>query len=159
MTDPSTDPHTRPGPFWGLPDPYTQSEFYDDVPAKRLFAWLVDSVLILLLTLLAIPLTAFVGLFFFAFLWMAVGFAYRTVTLTRGSATPGMRLMAIEMRTHRGERLDLPVAALHTLFYMASIAMVLPQIATIVLMLTGARAQGLHDLLLGTAAINRPRPA
>jgi hypothetical protein len=34
-------------------------------------------------------------------------------------------------------------------------AFVVPQIISVILMLTGARAQGLSDLVLGTAAINR----
>jgi uncharacterized RDD family membrane protein YckC len=142
---------------WGLPDPDTHAEFYADVPTKRLLAWVVDSILILLLTLLAIPFTAFVGLFFFAFLWLAVSLVYRIATLGRSSATPGMRLMAIEMRTGRGERFDPLTATLHTVIYLAMLTTVVPQAVSILLMLTGSRAQGLHDLLLGTAAINRAR--
>ncbi|MBN2905403.1 MAG: RDD family protein [Rhodobacteraceae bacterium] len=143
-------------PFWGLPDPALHGEFYADVAPKRLVAWVVDSVLIVLLALLALPFTAFVAVFFLPVFVVLVGFAYRTVTLARGSATWGMRLVAIEMRNARGERLDLPTAAMHTLIYSVGFAMVLPQLASIVLMLTGPRAQGLGDLVLGTAAINRP---
>ncbi|MRH20244.1 RDD family protein [Rhodovulum strictum] len=145
-----------PDPLWGLPDPALHAEFYKDVPAKRLVAWVVDTVLILLIALLALPFTAFAAVFVLPLFVAVVGFAYRTVTLARGSATWGMRLVAIEIRNGRGERLDLPSAALHTLLYSLSMAFVLPQVASVVLMLTGARAQGLHDLLLGTAAINRP---
>ena len=102
MTDQS-----RTDRLWGLPHPDTHGEFYADVPTKRFLAWLVDSVLILLLTLLAIPLTAFTGLFFFPFLWLTVSAVYRIASLSRSSATPGMRLMAIEIRNGRVVRLDL----------------------------------------------------
>ncbi|MBS8228700.1 RDD family protein, partial [Vannielia litorea] len=42
-----------------LPDPELNPEFYADTPAKRFFAWLVDGVLIFLVTLLVLPFTAF----------------------------------------------------------------------------------------------------
>lgn len=139
----------------GLPDPEFHAEFYADVPAKRLVAWLIDSVVIAILTLVAIPFTAFTALFYLPFLWLVVGLAYRIVTLARSSATPGMAIMALEMRTFRGERFDLPTAALHTLMYSVAIGMVLVQVVSIILMLTSARRQGLPDMILGTAAINR----
>lgn len=139
-----------------LPDPDYQADFYADVPVKRLIAWLVDTLLILLLSVLVLPFTAFTALFYFPFLAMTVGFFYRVLTIAGGSATPGMRLMAIELRNARGERLDLPQAALHTLLFTLFFSMILPQLASMALMLTSPRAQGLHDLVLGTAAINRP---
>ncbi|MFN3938006.1 MAG: RDD family protein [Gemmobacter sp.] len=140
----------------GLPDPDLRPEFYAAIPAKRLVAWLVDLVLIALLTVLVLPFTAFTGLFYLPFLYMVVGFAYRTVALARNSATPGMRLVAIEFRDRFGHRFDFGHALLHTLGYTVSISMVLPQVVSVVLMLTGSRAQGLTDIVMGTAAINRP---
>lgn len=138
-----------------LPDPDYHAEFYADVPVKRLLAFVVDMILILLLTLLVLPFTAFTGLFFFPFLMMVVGFVYRVLSIAAGSATPGMRLMAIELRNVRGERLDLGMAFVHTLLFSVFFSSVIPQIVSMALCLTGPRAQGLHDLLLGTAAINR----
>lgn len=140
----------------GLPDPDMQPEFYASVPVKRLVAWVVDSLLIGGLTLLIVPLTGFVALFFLPMLFLVVGVAYRWVTLTRSSATPGMRLVAIEFRDADGRRLDGAMALVHTLGFTLSMAFVLPQVVSVVLMLTGARAQGLTDVILGTAAINRP---
>lgn len=143
--------HTR----WGLPDPERKPEFYADVATKRFMAWIVDTILITLLCLLIIPFTAFTALFFLPLLYLVVGFVYRTVSLASRSATPGMRLMAVELRAGDGSRLDLPMAALHTLGYTVSVSMVLPQIVSIVLMLTSPRGQGLSDMVLGTAALNR----
>ncbi len=140
--------------FWGLPDPDTQAEFYADVPVKRAIAWVVD-VLIVYLTVFLISLLTFgIGFFFFAFLAFAVGFTYRTVSLANRSATIGMRMTSIELRNAHGERFDLPTAALHTIGYYLSMAFILAQMASIVLMLTSARAQGLTDHVLGTAAVN-----
>lgn len=141
--------------LWGLPDPETQPEFYADVPSKRFFAWIVDLVLIGLLVAVIVPFTAFTGLFFLPFLFLVVGFVYRVISLARSSATPGMRLVSLEFRTHKGEKFDLGIGFLHTLGYTISMSMVLPQVVSVVLMLTTARAQGLSDMVLGTAAINK----
>jgi uncharacterized RDD family membrane protein YckC len=143
----------------GLPDPDLQPEFYADTTLKRFLAWVVDTILITLICIVAIPLTAFVGLFFFAGLFLIVNLIYRIVTITRHSATPGMRLMAIEFRDRTGARFDLTTASLHTLLYMGMASVVILQVISIILMLAGSRGQGLHDHLLGTAAINRPDTA
>ena len=138
-----------------LPDPVLQSEFYADVPMKRLVAWLADTVLIAVICLLILPFTAFTGLFFFPLLMLVVGFAYRVVTIANRSATWGMRLMAIEFRAGTGERFGLGLATLHTLGTSVSFAMPLLQVVSVVMMLTTARKQGLTDMLLGTVALNR----
>lgn len=140
----------------GLPDPHGQPEFYADVPIKRLFAWLIDAVLILVASVLVLPFTAFLGLFFFPLLWLAVGLAYRTAFVARWSATPGMRVMSIELRDRMGRRLDAPLALLHALGYSFALATVVLQGVSVGLMLATPRGQGLHDLVLGTAMINRP---
>lgn len=143
----------RPGS--ALPDPDAQPEFYTAVPTKRLLAWLVDSVLITLFCVLALILTLGIGFFFLPVLMLTVGFVYRSVTLARGSATWGMALMAMEMRRHDGARFDALTAILHTLGYSMSMAFVFPQVISVMLMLLSARAQGLTDFVLGTAAVNR----
>lgn len=140
---------------WRLPNPDTQPEFYADVPVKRLVAFVVDTVVIIGLSLLIVPFTAFTGLFFFPVLMAVVGFAYRVVTIARSSATWGMRLTAIEFRDANGARFDLTQAFLHTLGLTISFAIPLLQVISIVLMLTDDRAQGLSDRVLGTVAINR----
>ncbi|WP_288939538.1 RDD family protein [uncultured Roseovarius sp.] len=140
---------------WHLPDPVTQPEFYSDVPAKRLLAWVVDTVLIVLICLLIVPFTAFTGLFFFPFLLLVVGFAYRVVTIARDSATWGMRLVSLEFRKLDGQRFDLPMALLHTLGLTISFGFPILQVISIVLMLTTERGQGLSDHVLGTVALNR----
>ena len=138
-----------------LPDPAYQPEFYETVAPKRFFAWVIDSVLILLLTVLALPFTAFLGIFVLPVMYLVIGFAYRVVTLTNGSATWGMRLMAIELRRWDGRRFDLEAAFLHTMGYSISMALPLLQVVSIVLMLTSSRGQGLTDHMIGSAALNR----
>jgi len=143
----------------GLPDPEIHPDFYQDVAVKRLMAWVVDTILILLATLLLVAATLFLTVFVFPLIFAGVHLAYRVFFIARDSATPGMRLMGIELRDAGGARLDTATAVLHTLAYSLIAAFVLPLLVSMVLMWTGARAQGLHDHLLGTAAINRPSAA
>ncbi len=142
--------HTDP-----LPDPHYQAEFYASVPTKRLLAWIADMILIAIVCVLILPFTAFTGIFFFPFLMLVVGFAYRVVTIANGSATWGMRLMSVELRNRRGERFDTSEAFLHTLGYTVSLAFPILQVISIVLMLTSARGQGLTDYVMDTVALNR----
>lgn len=142
--------------MWHLPDPQTQPEFYEDVAMKRLIAFVLDTVLIAVITVLVVPFTAFTGLFFFPFLMAAVGFVYRVITIANGSATLGMRLMAIEFRNASGARFDLGQAFLHTVGLNLSFAIMPLQLVSVVLMATTERGQGLTDHVMGSVAINRP---
>ena len=89
-----------------LPDPVDQPEFYQTIPTKRLLAWVVDVVLIGILTAIVVPFTLFLGLLFLPFLYATLSFFYRWISLSRSSATPGMQLMAIHFRDTRGAGLD-----------------------------------------------------
>ena len=139
----------------GLPDPDDCAELYADTLVKRGLAWVVDVILITLLSLLALPLTLFTTLFWFPLLYASVGFAYRVIGLARHSATPGMRLLAVEFRDHDGRRFDLGHAFAHVAGYTVSLTLFPVQLVSIVLMATTPKGQGLTDLVLGSAAINR----
>lgn len=138
-----------------LPDPISHAAFYEGVPVKRAVAWLIDMALIAALTLLVLPFTGFLALFFLGGLFLVLGFLYRWVSLSRSSATPGMRLCAIELRTASGDRFDPALAFAHTLGYSLSVAFVFPQLLSIALMLLTARGQGLTDHILGTVALRQ----
>jgi uncharacterized RDD family membrane protein YckC len=142
-------------PLSHLPDPQRQTAFYDGVTVKRGIAWVIDFVIVAMLVLPAILFTAFIGLFFLQVLFLMIGFAYRVLTIAAGSATWGMRMMAIEFRNARGERLDLAQAFFHTLGYTVSISIPVVQAASIICMFVTERGQGLTDLALGTVALNR----
>jgi hypothetical protein len=138
-----------------LPDPQYQAEFYDGVAVKRGIAWVVDTVLITLITVLIVPFTAFTALFFLPLLYLVVNVTYRWLTISGGSATWGMRLVAIEFRRTDGKRFDTGTALMHSLGYSLSVAFVLPQLLSVAMMLLGARGQGLTDMVLGSVAVNR----
>ena len=140
-----------------LPDPQTQPEFYDGVPTKRLLAWVVDVAITAVLTLLLLPFTGFLAFFVLVPFFFVIGFAYRTITIARGSATWGMRLFAIELRQSDGRRFDLGAAFFHTLGHTICITTTLLQVISIVLTLSTERGQGLTDHVMGTVAINKRR--
>ncbi|QDL92853.1 RDD family protein [Paroceanicella profunda] len=145
----------------GLPDPDHDPQFYDGVPLRRFIAWIIDIVIVGVLTTLALFVLALpsLGLIFFISLgvWAVIDFLYRVMTLSGGSATLGMRMMGIEIRTVTGDRLTSGLAVLHTALYLVCYAAGgLLQIASVVLMVAARPGRGIPDFILGTAAINRP---
>ena len=148
------------GPMYGLPDPDRDRQFYDGVRTRRLFAWVVDLAIILLI---GVPLATLFGLMtlgfgfaIFPLIVAVVGFFYRTATLAGGSATWGMRFTGIELRRGDGTRFDLTTALLHTALYTLCISVVVLQVISCFTILGTRYRQSLGDMLLGTAAINRP---
>lgn len=144
----------------GLPDPELDPQFYEGVPARRLVAWFIDVFIALLLT---VPVALVFGLVTLGFgflilplVYAVTSFLYRTLTIAGGSATWGMRAMGIELRRGDGTRLDLVYALAHVAIYTVCIGMLVLQLASIVAILGTRYGQGLHDLILGTTAINAP---
>ena len=140
-----------------LPCPDHRPEFYEGVLAKRAIAWGIDTLVITAMTIVAGILTLTVAFFLWPLVFVAIGALYRVATLAQGSATWGMRAMGIELRGPDCGRLDPMQATLHVAgYYAAWMFMVLPGLASIGAMIATPRRQGLSDLALGTAAINRP---
>ena len=140
-------------------DPAVHPERYEGVRSRRILAFLLDATAILLLMVLAFTvitvlgfLTLGLGWFLLPAVWPVVAILYEV--LTKGgpaSATPGMRAMGIELRTVAGERLDYPLALLHSLGFWFSVTLLTP-LVLVVALFTG-RKQLLHDLLLGTVVV------
>ena len=141
-----------------LPDPHLQPEFYGDIPVKRALAWAVDLVVTLLLTLLALVFTLFMGAFFFPLLFGAVSIAYRTVMLSRYGATIGMMLMALKWRRLDGQAPDALTAFYYAAFHTGLWTIFPAQIASIVMILVTPYRQGLHDTVLGTTMLHAVAP-
>lgn len=134
-------------------------ERYEGVRSRRVFAFLVDASAILLLMLVAFTIITVLGVLTFGLGWLLLPAVWPVVAilyevLTKGgpaSATPGMRLMGVELRTIAGERLDYPLALLHSLGFWFSMTLLTP-LVLVVSLFTG-RKQLLHDLLLGTVVV------
>jgi uncharacterized RDD family membrane protein YckC len=142
--------------YTSLPDPILQEGFYADTPMKRLFAWFIDMIVIVILSAVIVPFTAFTGIFFFPLLVLLVGFAYRVVMIANGSATLGMHMLSIELRNREGDKFGFGQAFLHTLGYSISMSMPVLQLVSVVMMLTTSRRQGLTDMIMGSVVVNKP---
>lgn len=132
----------------------SEGRLYADVAPRRAIAWMLDTVFIAMLVGLMIPLTGFLALFFLGWLYLVVSFVYRWLGLANGSGTPGMRIMGLTLRDRFGTRVDGLTAFLHTLFYTLSVAFVVPQVISFVLMAFTRAHQGTGDIVLGTALVN-----
>ncbi len=148
------------GQMSGLPDPDLDPQFYEGVPMRRLAAWLVDLVVVLIvgvpLALLFGLMTLGFGLALFPAIVGGTGFVYRVLTLASGSATWGMRFTGLEFRRHDGTRLDLLFALLHTAITAVCFGVVVLQMISCGTVLWTRYRQSLADIILGTTAINRP---
>lgn len=146
-----------------LPDPTLHPGFYDGVSVKRLAAWAIDTVLCFVMTLLLTMTPMLVNVVLVSaslLLWPAtfllVNSFYRFLTIRRRSATWGMRFFNIELRNHKAEKLDSTEAAVHTATFLGASLFVLPQVMSVILMVLSDRGQGLHDIVAGVTAINKP---
>lgn len=139
-----------------LPHPDDDPAFYAHVVEKRALAWVIDLVVTLLIVLVVIVLSAGLAAFMAPVLWSGVAIAYRMVFLTRYGATLGMLAAALRLRKLDGSRPDQRLCLWHAVLHALSMVFVLPQIASVAMMLTSPRRQALNDWLLGTVMINRP---
>lgn len=140
----------------GLPDPDNDAQFYSGVPAKRLVAFIIDVVLVWGMAILLSLLTLGIGFLILGFLIAAIDLIYRTVTIGSNSATLGMRMMGIELRTFGGDRFNTGHAFIHTLLFYAMLAFVVVQLVSVIMMGGSRYGRGLHDFIVGSTMINRP---
>ena len=149
--------------YGGVPalDPLARPELFDGVLPRRLLAFLVDAVLIGLLTIPLAVLNVFLGILTLGLSWFLfpvfiplVALGYNALTMGGpASATPGMRLFGLEMRIWDGQRMYVLLAALHAVVFWFSIYLLTPLVLLVGLF--SERRQLLHDLLLGTVLVDR----
>jgi uncharacterized RDD family membrane protein YckC len=139
-----------------LPDPQRHAAFYDGVAMKRGLAWVIDTLVVAALSAVFVVMTLGLGLLVLVFVFPALSFVYRWTCIARFGATAGMALMGLRVIGPDGRAPGNVTAFLHTLGYTVAFLTIIPQILSAGLMMTSPRAQGLHDLALGTAVINRP---
>jgi uncharacterized RDD family membrane protein YckC len=144
-------------------DPAASPELFEGVLARRLMAFLIDFVI------LAVPVV-FVAMFIFAvgIITFGLGFllyglltpamviwaiAYYGLTLgAPASATIGMRVMDIEMRTWYGSPAYFVLGAVHAIVFWITVSALTPFILLVCLF--NERRRCLHDMLVGTVIIN-----
>ena len=160
MTYQSATGETRRDAF----DPLIQPELFEGVRTRRILAFLLDALIIALLTFGAGIAVLILGVFtlglawiLFAILGPAVALLYVAFTLGGPSAaTVGMRIMGLEMRLWYGAPPYPLLAAMHALLFWFSLSILTPLILMIALF--SDRKRLLHDIVLGTVVINSRFP-
>ncbi|HEY5225697.1 MAG TPA: RDD family protein [Methylovirgula sp.] len=127
------------------------------VRTRRILALCVDFLVVSCLVFLIwlALLVATLGLSFFILppLFPLIAFFYNGLSVSgRRMATPGMRMMDLEMRLMDGDRVPFLNAAVHAvLFY---ISWLFPVVFLVSLLATDKRC--LHDMLAGVIVVRRP---
>ena len=144
-------------------DPDRNPELFEGVLARRVVAFLIDFLIISIPVVLA-------AMFIFAFgiVTLGLGFAlywilspasviwaiaYFGVTIGGpSSATVGMRVMDLELRTWYGEPGYFVLGAVHAIAFWLSVSFFTPFVLLVAFF--NRRSRLLHDILLGTVIIN-----
>jgi uncharacterized RDD family membrane protein YckC len=155
-----SDTGSEPRGYRFVYDPITQPELFDGILSKRIVAFLIDAVLIVLLMIPAALMIFILGIITLGIAWLLfpalfaiVALGYCAFTLGgRASATPGMQFVGVEMRTWNGQKMFALLAVMHALIFWFSVGILTPFILLVGLFTR--RRQLLHDLLLGVVALN-----
>jgi len=149
-------------------DPVTMPELFEGVLPRRIVAFVIDLIIVAVPILLAAVLvlvfavfTLGLGLILF---WLlgpaAVVWALCYVGFTIGSAasaTIGMRVMDLEMRTWYGAPAYGLLGAVHAVVFWLTVSTLTPLILLVALV--NQRQRTLHDILVGVIVINNPARA
>ena len=146
-------------------DPATNPELFEGVLARRVVAFMIDFLVI------SVPIVLG-AMFIFAFgiVTLGLGWAlywllpppsvvwaivYFGVTLGGArSATVGMRIMDLEMRTWYGAPAYFVLGAVHAIAFWFSVSFFTPFVLLVAFF--NERRRLLHDIVLGTVVINNP---
>jgi len=141
-------------------DPAREPSLFDAVLSKRVVAFAIDAVVIFALMIPVGMLVAVFGFITLGIGWLLFGPLFAIVALgyealTLGgphSATLGMQLTGVEIRTWSGQRMFPLLAIMHALLFWVSITLLTPIV--LLLPLFTYRRQLLHDLVLGVMGLN-----
>src|SRR5262245_6905077 len=146
-------------------DPLRNPELFGGVLTRRVGAFIFDLLIIAVPALLATLFIFLFGLVTFGLGWALFwvlqpatiiwALLYYGFTLgSPASATIGMRIMNIQLRTWYGAPCYFLLGAMHAVLYWVSVSVVTPLV--LIVGLFNARRRLLHDFLLGTVVINNP---
>src|SRR5262249_38380151 len=140
-------------------DPDTNPELFEGVVLRRAFAFVIDVIIIAIpVAILALFILLF-GLVTFGLGWLLLwllhpativwALLYYGFTLgSPASATIGMRLMGIQLRTWYGAPCYFVLGAVHAIAYWVSVSILTPLV--LIVCFFDRRRRLLHDFLLGT---------
>ena len=144
-------------------DPYLEPELFRGVLTRRVVAFVIDMIVIAIPIMLAILFIAVFGLVTlglgWALFWLAWPASVIWAVVYYGaciggpySATVGMRVMDLELRTWYGAPGYFVLGAMHAVLFWVSISFLTPFV--VVVGLFNGRRRLLHDIVLGTVVIN-----
>ncbi len=146
----------NPNPLYAAPNDWRA---YSGVLSRRVFAFVIDYLIIALLWIPAAVLVFFVGILtlglgflLYPILFFIVAGLYFGISLAGPfQATPGMRAMGIAMVRLDGRKIDFVTAIAHLALFW-----ILNSVLTPLILLAGLfteRSRLVHDFLVGTATI------
>ncbi len=149
-------------------DPAQNPELFDGVLPRRVLAFAIDVAVILAPVALAFVVIILFGLVTFGLGWGLLALLYPGTVVwalvyygstlgSPASATLGMRVMELEMRTWYGAPCYFVLGAVHAVAFYVSVSALTPLVLLVPLF--NARRRLLHDIVLGTVVINTPARA
>ena len=144
-------------------DPGLQPELFRGVLTRRVFAFLIDLVVLSVPVILGYIFIAVFGVITLGLGWMLFWLAWPATIVWAivyygasiggpHSATMGMRAMDLELRTWYGAPGYFVLGACHAVLYWVSISFLTPLVLLVGLF--NGRRRLLHDIVLGTVVIN-----
>jgi len=144
-------------------DPIANPELFEGVLARRCLAFVIDVIIIAIPVVFAAVFIFVVGLVTLGLGWVLYwllspasviwALCYYGLTFgSRASATLGMRVMDIEMRTWYGAPAYFVLGAVHAIAYWFTVSFLTPLILLVAFF--NQRCRLLHDMLVGTIVIN-----
>ncbi|MFB9265256.1 RDD family protein [Bradyrhizobium erythrophlei] len=145
-------------------DPWEQPELFRGVLTRRVFAFLIDLVVLSVPVILAVLFIAVFGVVTlglgWALFWLVSPASIIWAIVYYGSsiggphsATIGMRVMDLELRTWYGAPGYFVLGATHAVLFWATVSFLSPLVLLVGLF--NGRRRLLHDIILGTVMINR----
>jgi uncharacterized RDD family membrane protein YckC len=144
-------------------DPYLEPELFRGVPTRRVFAFLIDLIVLSVPVILGYAFIAVFGLITLGLGWVLFWLAWPASVIWAivyygaslggpHSATLGMRVMDLELRTFYGAPGYFVLGAMHEVLFWVSISFLSPLVLLVGLF--NGRRRLLHDIVLGTVVIN-----
>src|SRR5712664_2473643 len=144
-------------------DPLLQPELFRGLLTRRVFAFLIDLVVLAIPVILAYVCIAVFGLITLGLGWLLFWLVWPASVIWAliyygsslggpHSATLGMRVMDLELRTWYGAPSYFVLGATHAVLFWLSVSFLTPLVLLIGLF--NGRRRLLHDIVLGTVVIN-----
>jgi uncharacterized RDD family membrane protein YckC len=144
-------------------DPDLEPELFRGVLTRRVFAFLIDLVVLSVPVILGYVFIAVFGLFTLGLGWVLFWLAWPASVIWAivyygaslggvHSATLGMRVMDLELRTFYGAPGYFVLGAMHAVLFWVSVSFLSPLVVLVGLF--NGRRRLLHDIVLGTVIIN-----